>query len=204
MIHISRQFREICIVSPHSATSPQTPPKCRRRRHQGTNPTQEVALPLFPLYDFLIHSAKYFKDCVSSRSPCVSIDMTKRCASQKKLAGLPGGAEFHDGGGGKSAPAISRSNPMSGNPCSMTGGGSFCVVLADGGRLSRRIHSTVTPKKSAICDNRVSSGVRLPRSHGDHCCGDTPNASAHFFSPPRPGNFFCLHSSIFRAMISRS
>ncbi len=31
--------REICIVSPHSVSSPQTPPKCRRRRHPDKRPT---------------------------------------------------------------------------------------------------------------------------------------------------------------------
>ncbi len=94
--------------------------------------------------------------------------------------------------------------PGVGDPAPKPGDGVSCGFPAGGGRLSRRIHSTVTPKKSASCDRRISSGVRIPLSHGLHCCGETPNASAPRFPPPRPGNFFNRHSRIFRAMISRS
>lgn len=37
----------------------------------------------------------------------------------------------------------------------------------------RRRFSTVVSKKSAICWSRLSSGVLIPRSQGDHCCGET-------------------------------
>jgi len=79
-----------------------------------------------------------------------------------------------------------------------------------GERLSLRRSSTVTPKNSAICWSRISSGVRLPVSQGDHCCGDTffsiysENPAAQFLPPPRPGYFFILHARIFRAIVARS
>ncbi len=69
--------------------------------------------------------------------------------------------------------------------------------------LSRRICSTVTPKKSASCRKRLSSGVRLPFSQGDHCWGETPKAAAHCCPPPRPGNFFTRSARMFAAMIFR-
>ncbi len=39
--------------------------------------------------------------------------------------------------------------------------------------VSRRRFSTVVSKKSAICWSLDSSGVPMPRSQGDHCCGET-------------------------------
>ncbi len=66
-----------------------------------------------------------------------------------------------------------------------------------------RIHSTGFPKNSASCDSRISSGVRLPPSHGDHCWGETPNSSAHCLQPPRPGYFACRHCLMLCAIVFR-
>ena len=71
------------------------------------------------------------------------------------------------------------------------------------GRLSRRRNSTDTSKNLAMDSRRASSGVRCPLSQGDHCCGETPIASAHCFEPPRLGYFFIRHSRMFLAMVSR-
>lgn len=76
--------------------------------------------------------------------------------------------------------------------------------------VARRRFSTVVSKKSAICWSLVSSGVRMPRSQGDHCCGETflpmqwENASAHFLPPPRPGKFFTRSARMLAAIVLRS
>lgn len=124
--------------------------------------------------------------------------------SQKKLSGLPGGAGTgHCTIGGGICWSASLSPAMFGDGVS---GGAPGGIDTEGlpSLLSRRIYSTVLSKNLAICSSRVSSGVRFPHSHGDHCCGDTSNASAHFFCPPRPGNFSILHCRIFRAIVSRN
>lgn len=120
-------------------------------------------------------------------------------ASQKKLSGVPGGAMGGDPGvGGVCSPC--------GVPAASGGGScaSDALSVCRPGRLSLRIYSTDFPKNLASCSSRISSGVRFPFSHGDHCCGDTLNSSAHFLEPPRPGCFFILQSRIFHAIISRS
>lgn len=118
-------------------------------------------------------------------------------ASQKKLSGVPGGAI--DG-----APGVGGVCSPCGGPLASGGGSCGSGSPCGRGRLSLRIYSTVLSKNTAISLNRISSGVRLPFSHGDHCCGDTSNSSAHFFEPPRPGYFFILQSRIFHAIISRN
>ena len=96
------------------------------------------------------------------------------------------------------------STPLSELSCAI-GGGS-----GGGGCLSLRKSSTVTPKSSAICCSRTSSGVRLPVSQGDHYWGETflpmcsENPAVQFLPPPQPGYFFILQARIFRAIVARN
>ena len=87
--------------------------------------------------------ARYFRDCLSRRRPVVSKDVTRRWASQKKLAGLPGGSELRDNGGGRDVFAM-----MAGWGGGVSGFDVAAASALRGGRCHS--HSTDTSKKSAI------------------------------------------------------
>ncbi len=136
--------------------------------------------------------------------PSVIICLIKCCTNRKKLSGLPGEPRWRDGNA--TCDRVVAADLWVGRLAVVDR--LFGTTPEDGVSERMRLwsfrrYSTVTPKSVAICSRRVSSGIRLPRSHGDHCCGDTPNALAHFVQPPWPGNFFIRQARILAAMVSR-